>query len=113
MLYFSKYVDDSAEQLRSAFVQHEGKKELTVVTDNTDETDWSEFMDKVIVEIKKNTVEDVTSKLECDFSSTNKFSKFMSTAIIMNSFKTYFDYTNVMAGCGILKIHMAGRLEDW
>ena len=34
MLYFSKYVNDNAEELRSAFVSHEGKKKLVVVTDN-------------------------------------------------------------------------------
>ena len=33
MLYFSKYVDDNAEQLRNAFVSHEGKKTLTVYSD--------------------------------------------------------------------------------
>jgi hypothetical protein len=34
MIYFSKYVTDNAEQLRAAFVQHEGKKKLTVTTWN-------------------------------------------------------------------------------
>lgn len=34
MLYFSKYVNNNAEQLRSAFVTHKGKKKLSVVTHN-------------------------------------------------------------------------------
>ena len=34
MLYFSKYVNDNAEQLRKAFVSHEGKQKLVVITDN-------------------------------------------------------------------------------
>jgi hypothetical protein len=34
MLYFSKYVNNNAEQLRHAFVSHEGKKKLTVITEN-------------------------------------------------------------------------------
>ena len=33
MLWFTKYVDDNAEELRFAFVMHEGKKELVVKTD--------------------------------------------------------------------------------
>ena len=33
MLFFSKYVDDHAEQLRSAFVNHKDKKVLTVKSD--------------------------------------------------------------------------------
>lgn len=32
MFYFSKYVNDNSEQLRSAFVSHEGKKKLVVET---------------------------------------------------------------------------------
>ena len=34
LLYFSKYVNDNAEQLRSAFVTHQGKKKLEVTTWN-------------------------------------------------------------------------------
>jgi hypothetical protein len=30
-IYFSKFVNENAEQLRSLFVDHEGKKKLTVV----------------------------------------------------------------------------------
>ena len=41
MLYFSKYVTDNAEQLRSAFVSHEGKKKLVVTTGNElSESKW-------------------------------------------------------------------------
>ena len=29
-IYFSKYINDNAEKLRSIFVDHEGKKRLTV-----------------------------------------------------------------------------------
>jgi len=32
--YFSKYVNENAEQLRSLFVDHEGQKKLTVVQIN-------------------------------------------------------------------------------
>lgn len=43
MHWFSKYVDKNAEQLRHAFVQHEGKKELIVYTDRN-LLDWTPFM---------------------------------------------------------------------
>jgi len=36
MLWFTKYVDDNAEQLRTAFVSHAGKKKLTVHTRSSD-----------------------------------------------------------------------------
>ena len=41
MIYFSKYVSNNAGQLRAAFVQHEGKKKLTVTTSNElSESQW-------------------------------------------------------------------------
>ncbi len=40
MLYFSKYVNDNAEKLRSAFVNHEGKKELVIQTSSASEYEW-------------------------------------------------------------------------
>ena len=52
----------------------------------------------------------MTEKLECDFSSTSRFEKLFSTAIIMNSFKKYFDYERQGGGCGIQNIHMGGIL---
>lgn len=48
MLWFTKYVDENAEQLRTAFVMHAGKKKLVVKTMSADETEWNEFFDKVI-----------------------------------------------------------------
>ena len=64
MIYFSKYVTDNAEQLRAAFVQHEGKKKLTVTTWNeVSESQWDEFFTLMMAAIKKNTTEGVSEKL--------------------------------------------------
>ena len=60
MLWFTKYVDNNAEELRRAFVSHQGKKKLTVNTISMDESDWSEFFEGIIVAIKKNTNQGVT-----------------------------------------------------
>lgn len=60
MLWFTKYVDDNAEELRTAFVSHQGKKKLTVITRSMDESDWTEFFEGIILSIRKNTNEGVT-----------------------------------------------------
>jgi hypothetical protein len=113
MLYFSKYVDKNAKQLRQAFVHHEGKMKLEIKTENANDGDWEEFFDKVIKVIRETTVKGVTENLECNFSSTDKFSLVMSTAIVMNTFKKYFKYIRLGGSCGIVNIHMGGKLEDW
>jgi hypothetical protein len=113
MLFFSKYANDNAEQLREAFVHHEGKMNLVVHTLVEDESDWDDFFEGIIRAIRDKTVKGVTENLECDFTSTDQFSTVLSTAIVMNTLKNYFNYLILRGGCGIVNIHMGGTLEDW
>ena len=113
LIYFSKYVNDHAKELQQAFVKHEGKLNLVVQVDTVDESDWDEFFEEMIKLIREATVDKVTENLECNFSSTNQFSLMMSTAVIMNSFKKYFNYVILRGGCGIVNVHMGGNLKDW
>lgn len=51
---FSKYINNNSEQLRDKFVDFKGKKKLTVTTgDETDESQWNEFFNSMIEQIKK------------------------------------------------------------
>jgi hypothetical protein len=115
MLCFSKYVNDNAEQLRSAFVSHQGKKELVVTLYEDIETThhWDDFFTLMIDQIKKNTPEGVTAKFECDYSTTQRVQRIFSTAVVMNTYKQYFQYTACCGDCGIQNIHFGGTLEDW
>jgi methylase of polypeptide subunit release factors len=114
MLFFSKYVIDHAEQLREKLVSHEGKKKLSVTTDNEiSEKEWDQFFNEIIVQIKKNTKEGVTKMFECNFTSTGRVEKILSTSVIMETYKKYFDYERVIPECGIQKIHLGGELKDW
>ena len=63
--------------------------------------------------IRKNTTEGATKNFEADFSTTDKFFHFLSTASIMNAFQKYFSYTRGICVCGIQNVHMGGTLEDW
>jgi len=67
----------------------------------------------MIVEIKKNTLNNIVDTLQCDFSTTNKIEQYISTATIMNSFKQYFKYGRCIPCCGITEVKFAGKLEDW
>jgi hypothetical protein len=114
MLYFSSYVNDNAEQLRNKFVSHQGKKKLSVTTDNEiSEKEWGQFFTEIIQQIKNNTTKGVSDKIECDFSTTGRVERLLSTAVIMETYKHYFDYERVIPECGIQKIHLGGKLEDW
>lgn len=114
MIYFKEYVNTNAEKLRTKFVSHEGKKELTVITENeTDESQWDEFFVKIIEAIKENTSEGVVDKLKSNFSTTTRFEEIISTSTIMDTFKQYFSYGRFIPMCGIQNIWMKGTLDDW
>ena len=67
----------------------------------------------MIEEIKKNTTKGGTEKFECNFSTTGRIQKVISTAVVMNVYKKYFNYGRCIPGCGIRNIHFGGTLEDW
>jgi hypothetical protein len=114
MLYFKEYINNNAEKLRTKFVSHVGKKELTVITsDELDESQWDEFFVKIIEEIKNNTSEGVVDKLKSDFTTTTQFEEIISTSTIMDTFKCYFGFGRLIPMCGIQNIWMKGTLEDW
>ncbi len=119
-LYFSQYVDTNAEKLRSKFVKHEGFKKLVVVEYANSlaeslkmERDWTNFFNQITQKIKDNTVTGVMEELVSDFTTTTKTHKLITTAIIMNSFKKYFQYGRMILGCGISNVLFQGTRNDW
>jgi hypothetical protein len=110
--YFSTYVDNNAEKLRYKFVNHDGKKKL-VVKDTLDEKEWQPFFSVIIQQIRENTKEGIVDELSCDFSTTTEIKAIISTAIIMNSFKKYFEYCRMIMQCGINNVYFEGIREDW
>ena len=66
-------------KLRTSFVTHEGKKELTVHSKDPLETVlWSEIISSMSKLIEDNTVGDTRTWFECDFSTTNETDKLVS-----------------------------------
>ncbi|UJR11755.1 hypothetical protein I4U23_015936 [Adineta vaga] len=111
-IYYAKYVDDNAEQLRSLFVDHEGKKKLEV-TIPSETPDWPRFLEEMKLEIGKNVRNDVVNVLQSTYSTTGQVESLLSCACIMHTFKKYFDYVHVYYGCGIRNVHFLGTLSDW
>jgi hypothetical protein len=112
-LQFTKYVDKNSEKMRNMFVSHNGKKNLTIVTSEKSEYQWDEFFNKILIEIKKNTQNDVVDLLQNNFTTTTYVEKLLSTAIIMNTTKHYFNYCRVIPMCGIRNVLFEGTPDDW
>lgn len=113
---FSLHINENAEKYRHIFVDHEGKKEISIIRNgfNNDykNNDWSnvfpEFAEKITDIIgKKNS----TLVLE-HFSTTGK-SDFMSyQVVLMDMVKEYFEY-KVYTRCGIPEFNIKGSDDDW
>ena len=106
------YINKYSEELRKYFVDHEGKKKITVAMQNRSGKEWDTVFKKFSGEIKKNTKNGIVDMLEANFTTTNTISKVASQIVVMDSMQKYFDYRCGIV-CSIPEIRLAGIKEDW
>lgn len=113
---FSRYVDAHAEELRSLFVDHQGKMELTVrVTHDllSDNADWVRLLDGFSHEIALNTKDSIAQTVIADFTTTGVTERIASQVTLMRTQRAYFEFKAVYAVCGIPSITLLGTPDDW
>jgi hypothetical protein len=117
----SQHINYNAEKFRNRFVNHEGKKDISICIDgilyvskdSRLEGDWPEAIDRLVVKTDEAVEKiDVKSLLECDFSTTTKNSLTASRIVLLDMLKEYFSYSFYTC-CGIPKVTLEGTLEDW
>jgi hypothetical protein len=114
ILHCSKYVNAHAEQLRPMLVPHAGSKPLSVTTWNQRlESQWEEFFKLMETEIRENSNPGVVDTFQSTFSTTGAVEKLLSTAVVMNTMKSFFSYARFIPSCGIRHAVLLGSLEDW
>lgn len=114
---FSQHVYANAEQMRSLFVAHEGRKKLEIRDDRIRLTDpdspWEDvfprFADTMSCYVKAGLVD----LLSADFSTTTPAEKIASQITLMKAMESYFHYVVVASVCGIPQITLLGTPEDW
>ena len=113
---FSRYVNTHAEQLRPIIVSHNGKQDLSVESTKellTEQADWDVIVDSFAMKIGDYTKEGIAETITADFTTTGTTERIASQITLMESLKSYFDYTVVYAGCGIPSITLKGTPDDW
>ena len=109
-------IDDNAnkDEVRKFFVQHEGKKTLTVqVGSGIYGVNYSWFFDQMVKEIERNiNVPEYVSIMEADFSETTSVQRIVNKVLLMTSMQEYFDY-RMDSKCGIPGVIMKGSEADW
>ena len=109
-------IDKNAKdpEVRKFFVQHEGKKTLTVEVGPTAYgVDYSWFFDQMAQQIAENiNCPQFVDQMDQNFSTSTKVHKIVSRITLMKSMKEYFQY-RMSCLCGIPAIEMKGTQEDW
>ncbi|KII90179.1 hypothetical protein PLICRDRAFT_40374 [Plicaturopsis crispa FD-325 SS-3] len=111
---FSFYVNGNAEALRKQFVQHEGKKELTVYGLGTRYTvDFGHLAKEMTRLIDENVVDPTLRQwIMPDFSTTTDNDRIVSSVVMMATMKEYFSYAGYL-WCGIPRVTLEGGKRDW
>ena len=112
---FARYVNAHAEKLRPLLVNHSGKKELIVVTEHdllSESAEWPKLIGDFASKINQNTKRGIANTITADFSTTGPIERVASQVTLMESVKSYFEYT-VLAICGIPSVTLTGTPEDW
>lgn len=111
---FSFYVTGNAEALRSRFVKHEGKKELTVSGGGSlRTTDYGALSKAMSDEIARNLKDpSVTAWLTPDFTTTTETDRVAAAVTVMSTVKEYFSFTFCLM-CGLPSVELLGTVEDW
>jgi hypothetical protein len=114
---FSQHVLNNAEDLRSLFVKHAGKMDLTVQNDKIKLDDpnapWEEVFPEMSKQIAANTGDELTNNVTADFTTTTPITKVASQIMLMKAMSAYFNYNVMMIGCGIPSITLQGTTKDW
>ena len=112
---FSHIVNENPEKYRGVLVNHEGKKELKVESNDlfSNQADWEGLISRFTAEIDKYTNNGLATTLVADFSTTGTDERIASEVTLMDVVKPYFDYTAVYVVCGIPSITLTGTPDDW
>ncbi|KAK6501455.1 hypothetical protein TWF481_009293 [Arthrobotrys musiformis] len=111
---FSLYVNKNAEELRSQFVAHEGKKKLVVKAAGTRYTvDFGALAVRMGELIEENVIDpDLRTWIIPNFTTTEENDKIVSSVLMMATLRSYFAYGFQLA-CGLPGVTMLGEKSDW
>lgn len=114
-IQLSFYINAHAEELRSFFVQHQGKKDLIVdltpqTMSNLDVALAAKLFAKLI---QDNVLDpDLERWILPDFSTTTDNDISVAAMVMMATTKSYFEYSMIV-GCGFPSVTLLGERDDW
>lgn len=102
----------NSEKYRKRFVNHDGQKELTAVTESDTAREWTRFVDVITEMIQGNMNPDFVELMTARFSSTTPLEDTIFKISLMEAAQHYFKYT-CMTLCGIPEVCIRGTVDDF
>jgi hypothetical protein len=110
LMVISTFINNNAEMMRPFFVDHKGKKELTVFFNVFRPNQiFGEFGRQLEENIK---CPEFAKHYKHKFSTTTEMISVVNNLTLMNTLKEYFEFTMICM-CGIPSIVLEGTQEDW
>ena len=112
---FSLYVMKNAEALRDKFVDFQGKRELTILTDGTLYTvDFGDLAKRMVDEQIIKNIKDPTIAewILPKFTTTTNNDRIVASVTMMATLKEYFHY-GFCCRCGLPSVTLLGTVDDW
>ena len=108
---FSQYVNRNPEGFRGYLVNHDGKETLIIRT--TPDTPTAQKVEQFAALIDMETKGDLAKLMTCNFSTSGMMERMVSQITLMEAVKPYFEFMEMMAGCGIPRVTLEGTPDDW
>lgn len=110
----SFHVNAHAEELRSFFVAHQGRKKINVIEMGTiNSVDIGQLAVRMTHEMEKHIVDqDLRKWTMPDFSTTEDKDRVTTAVIMMGAMQKYFSYGMTLL-CGIPSVTLLGEKDDW
>jgi Domain of unknown function (DUF4419) len=112
----ANHINANAEQLRSKFVEHQGKVVIGVERDDfikgSPDNTWDEVFGEFSEAIRKHIGEKTHDLLVPKFSTTGRVERAAAEIVLLDAMQSYFEY-GLSTACGIPQIRLEGTVADW
>lgn len=110
------HVRQDAEALRSCFVAHPGKQQISVqrgaFVRGSPDNDWAGMVTELAATTREHVLEGARSALTARFSTTDVLAAVVADIAVCSAMQEYFNY-ELDSLCGIPEFVLEGTVEDW
>lgn len=110
------HINQHSERLRSALVDFDGKKTLTVIDDTLvaygKDNNWMAVFQCFSDQIRDNIGVEHWNRFQLDYSTSTEIDRVAGNITVMSATQKFFDF-RVETRCGIPAIHLTGSSGDW